>query len=282
LAPYAALVHAAWRGREADLTRLIEQTIPETVPRGEELVIATCQWVTALLHNGLGQYDRAFASGRRVLEPARKLDPTINLVLAEVIEAGARAGETEVANDALAQLADTTGASATDYGLGIEARCRALLSGPETAEPLYQEAIARLGRTPLRPELARANLLYGEWLRRESRRVEARAPLRVAAEEFTSMGITAFAQRARIELAATGARVRERRAEVRDDLTAQERQIAEMAGQGLSNPDIAARLFLSPRTVEWHLRKVFTKLGVRHRHELSAALAGPDSEGSAT
>ena len=160
----------------------------------------------------------------------------------------------------------------TDFALGLEARSRALLSDGETAERLYREAIDRLGRKPRRPELARSRLLYGEWLRREGRRVDARAQLRVAHDQFTSIGMEAFAERARKELLATGEKVRKRTVETRDDLTAQERQIAELARDGLSNPEIGARLFLSPRTVEWHLRKVFGKLGIRSRYELAGAL----------
>jgi DNA-binding CsgD family transcriptional regulator len=152
-----------------------------------------------------------------------------------------------------------------------------LLSAGTTAENLYREAIEQLGRTRLRPEIARAHLLYGEWLRRENRRVDAREQLRTAHEMLVVIGMEAFAERARQELQATGEKVRKRTVETRDDLTAQERQIARLARDGLSNPEIGARLFLSPRTVEWHLRNVFTKLSIRSRRELANALAGPDS-----
>jgi DNA-binding CsgD family transcriptional regulator len=162
--------------------------------------------------------------------------------------------------------------------LGIQARSRAIQSKGKTAENLYREAIERLGRTGLRPELARARLLYGEWLRRENRRVDARVQLRAANDQFTSIGMEAFAERSRRELLATGEKVRKRTLETRDDLTAQERQIARLACDGLSNPEIGARLFLSPRTVEWHMRKVFSKLGVRSRRELANVLPGPKSE----
>ena len=155
---------------------------------------------------------------------------------------------------------------------------RALLSEGETAEGLYREAIERLGRTRLRPELARAHLLYGEWLRRANRRVDARVQLRAAHDQLMSLGMEAFAERARRELLATGEKLRKRTVETRDELTAQERQIARLARDGLSNPEIGARLFLSPRTVEWHLGKVFTKLGVRSRRELANALPGSDSQ----
>jgi ATP/maltotriose-dependent transcriptional regulator MalT len=198
--------------------------------------------------------------------------------LPELVEAAARAGDGEVAHNALERLTETTQPAGTDFALGIEARSRALLSDGETAQRLYRKAIDRLGRTPLRPELARAHLLYGEWLRRESRRVDARAQLRAAHDQFTSIGMEAFAERARKELLATGEVVRKRTVETRDDLTAQERQIAELARDGLSNPEIGARLFLSPRTVEWHLRKVFGKLGIRSRYELAGALTSSGSE----
>jgi DNA-binding CsgD family transcriptional regulator len=171
---------------------------------------------------------------------------------------------------------EATAACNTDWSWGIKARCRALLGEGERAERLYREAIERLARTRLRPELARAHLLYGEWLRRENRRVDARVQLHAAHDEFASIGMEAFADRARAELQATGEKVRKRTIETRDDLTAQEQQIAALARQGLSNPEIAARLFLSPRTVEWHLHNVFNKLGIRSRGELSNALLDSD------
>jgi ATP/maltotriose-dependent transcriptional regulator MalT len=198
-------------------------------------------------------------------------------VLPDLIEAAARLGHTELARDALERLARTTQPSGTEFALGIEARCRALLSEGAAADELYREAIERFGRTRLRPEHARAHLLYGEWLRRENRRVDAREQLRTAYEMLAAMGMEAFAERARKELEASGEKVRKRTVETRDNLTAQERQIARLARDGLSNPEIGARLFLSPRTVEWHLRNVFTKLGIRSRRELSIALASADS-----
>jgi DNA-binding CsgD family transcriptional regulator len=198
--------------------------------------------------------------------------------LPELVEAAARTGDTEVARDALERLAEATRPSATEYGLGIEARSRALLSAGAAADGLYREAIERLERTRLRTELGRAYLLYGEWLRRENRRVDARAQLRAAHELFVTIGMQAFAERSRGELHATGEKVRRRTVETRDDLTPQERQIAGLARDGLSNPEIGARLFLSPRTVEWHLRKVFTKLEIHSRHELASALPSSESE----
>ena len=180
--------------------------------------------------------------------------------------------------EALERLAAATRPSATDWGLGVLARSQALLASGQDAESSYCEAIERLSRTHLRPELARSHLLYGEWLRRENRRVDARAQLRAAHDQFTSIGMEAFAERARKELIATGEVVRARSVETRDDLTAQERQIAELARDGLSNPEIGARLFLSPRTVEWHLRHVFSKLGIHSRRELANVLARSHSE----
>ncbi|MGH2712585.1 MAG: LuxR C-terminal-related transcriptional regulator, partial [Thermoleophilaceae bacterium] len=176
------------------------------------------------------------------------------------------------------RLAETTRPAGTDWGLGVEARSRALVSEGPVAERLYMEAIERLRRTKLRADLARSHLLYGEWLRREHRRVDARAQLRAAHNHFTAMGMDAFAERARTELSATGEKARRRIVETRDELTSQERHIAQLARDGLSNPEIGARLFLSPRTVEWHLHKVFTKLGIRSRRELANALPSSESE----
>ena len=183
-----------------------------------------------------------------------------------------RSGNEGVAADALERLTETTQAGGTDFGLGIEARSRALLSAPAAAENCYREAIGRFGRTRLRPELARAHLLYGEWLRRQGRRIDSRAQLRTAYDMLTAIGMEAFAERARGELLATGEKVRKRTVETRDELTAQDWQIARLARGGRSNAEIAAQLFLSTRTVEWHLRKIYTKLSIGSRHELREAL----------
>jgi ATP/maltotriose-dependent transcriptional regulator MalT len=241
------------------------------------LAAAWAHWAAAVLYNGLGRYeDAASAAGKAT---SNTFEPWVSMwALPELVEAAARGGDPELARDALGQLEETTQPCRTDFALGIEARCRALMSEGAPADHLYRQAIDRLGRTRLRPELARAHLLYGEWLRRERRRMDAREQLRTAHGMFTDMGMEAFAERARGELLATGEKVRERTVETRDDLTAQERHIAGMARDGLSNPEIGARLFLSPRTVEWHLRNVFTKLGIHSRRELPNALASSGSE----
>lgn len=195
--------------------------------------------------------------------------------LPELVEAAVRIADAGLARDALARLAETTQPCGTDLALGIEARCRALLSDGATADGLYREAIDRLSRTRLRPELARAHLLYGEWLRRQGRRLDAREQLRTAHEMLGAIGMEAFTERTRRELLATGLKARKRGVETRDQLTPQEEQLARLARDGLSNPEIGAQLFLSARTVEWHLAKVYTKLGIGSRHELKTTLAQP-------
>jgi DNA-binding CsgD family transcriptional regulator len=232
--------------------------------------VAYARWVQAVLGNGLGRYADALAAAGQASEDTSAFHISM-WALPELIEAAVRSGHTDVAGGALARLAEFTQASGTDFGLGIEARSRALVSGP-AAEDLYLEAIARLSRTQLRPELARAHLVYGEWLRREGRRVDARAQLRIAHEMLDALGMAAFADRARHELLATGQTVRRRAAETVSTLTPQEAHIARLAVEGRTNPEIGAQLFLSTRTVEWHLRKVFGKLGVSSRRELRQAL----------
>jgi len=193
-------------------------------------------------------------------------------VLADLVEAAVRSAKPERAADALARLAEIAEANGTDWSLGFLARSRALAGEEQAAEPLYREAIERLSRTRIRVALARTHLVYGEWLRRENRRVDAREQLRAAHEMLAGMGMEAFAERARRELLATGETVRKRTVETLDDLTPQEAQIGRMAADGLTNPEIGAQLFLSPRTVEWHLRKVFTKLGISSRRQLRTSL----------
>jgi DNA-binding CsgD family transcriptional regulator/tetratricopeptide (TPR) repeat protein len=274
---HGALALAAWRGREGEARTLIRAALSEVVAGGEGLGRSVAHWASALLSNGVGQYENALAAGREAAGCRCGLS-TPNWALVELIEAAARSGRTELASESLDRLGEMTRASGTAWALGVEARSRALLRVGTTAERLYREAIERLGRTRVRPELARAHLLYGEWLRRESRRVDARAQLREAHDLFVAIGMEGFAVRARRELLATGEKVRKPAVETRDDLTAQERHIAQLASDGLSNPEIGARLFLSPRTVEWHLRKVFTKLDIHARGQLSRALPSSDPE----
>ncbi|HEX6023865.1 MAG TPA: BREX system ATP-binding domain-containing protein [Solirubrobacter sp.] len=268
---YAALMLAAWRGDEADGLKAIEAARLEATARGEGMGLGVIEWATALLNNGRGRHAEALAAAQRGC--AHDDVGLYAWSLVELIEAGARSGATDTAADALDRLTERTQAAGTDWALGIEAGSRALLSGDP--EPLYREAVERLARSRGVVHLARARLLYGEWLRREQRRVDAREQLRAAHEMFSAMGTGAFAERARGELAATGETVRKRTVETRDELTAQEAQIARLARDGRTNPEIGAQLFISPRTVEWHLRHVFTKLGIRSRHELHQAL--PDA-----
>ena len=271
LPPIAALRLVSMEGKEADASALIAATIEHATARGQGLAVSMAQWTAAVLYNGLARYDEALAAARQVT--AHDIDPYPNMwALPELVEAAARVGETDVAREALDRLAEMTQPAGTDWALGTEARSRALLSDGEDADLLYREAIERFGRTGLRPELARAHLLYGEWLRREGQRRVAREQLRTAHQMFASIGMEGFAERARRELLATGERARKRREDTRWDLTAQEAQIAQLAREGYSNPEIGAQLFLSPRTVEWHLRKVFTKLDISSRKELDAAL----------
>ena len=269
--PYILLRLRALQGREGEASAAIASAIEQFGGQGSTALRA--YWAAAVLYNGLGRYQEAASAARRAT--ANALNHWIpTWVLPELVEAAARGGEVELARDAVDRLAKTTQPCGTDFALGLEARCRALVSDGPAAEELYREAIERLRRTRLRPEVGRAHLLYGEWLRRENRRVDAREQLRTAHELLVAIGMEAFAERARQELQATGEKVRKRTAETRDDLTAQERQIARFASDGLSNPEIGARLFLSSRTVEWHLRHVFVKLGIRSRRELPSALGG--------
>jgi DNA-binding CsgD family transcriptional regulator len=270
---YGALSLAALRGHEAELTELARTTGGDAEARGEGLALTITEFLSGTLYLGLGRYDAALAA---VGQPKRHAEegPAI-WTLTELIEAAVRSGQPHVADGALERIVETTRAAGTDWALGIEARSRALLSEGAAAEPLYGEAIERLGRTHLRVDLARAHLLYGEWLRRERRRRDAREQLRTAFEMFNAMGIEAFADRAERELLATGERVRKRTVETRDELTAQEAQVARLARDELSNAEIGARLFISQHTVAYHLRKIFNKLGITSRSELGRLL--PDS-----
>jgi DNA-binding CsgD family transcriptional regulator len=265
---------ANWRGQEADAVALIQAGRQDVVRRGEGLWLAHTDWGSAVRYNGLGRYDEALAAAERAAEDPRGLG-TPMWVLADLVEAAVRSGKPERAAGPLARLTEIAEANDTDWSLGFLARSRALLGSEQAAEPLYREAIERFGRTRIRVALARTMLVYGEWLRRENRRVDAREQLRAAHELLTDFGMVAFAERARRELLATGETVRKRTVETLDELTPQEAQIGRMAADGLTNPEIGAQLFLSPRTVEWHLRKVFGKLGISSRRQLRTSLPAP-------
>src|SRR4051812_27833768 len=277
---YASLMLAAWRGNEADCLGLAESGRLEATARGEGMGLGVVEWATALLYNGRGRYADAFAAAGRGCE-----HDDVGLfawALVEMIEAGVRCGATDAASAALDRLSTRTRASGTDWALGIEACSRALLSAGRDAETHYREAVERLARSRGVVHPARARLLYGEWLRRENRRVDAREQLRAAHDQLSRIGAEAFAERARGELLATGETAPRRTAETRDVLTPQEAQIARMASDRQTNPEIAAKLFISPRTVEYHLHKVFAKLDVSSRKELRGALAGiSDPDGAA-
>src|SRR5262245_24162612 len=264
---YASLMLAAWRGNEADGLELIEAGRLEATARGEGMGLGVIEWATALLYNGCGRYAEALAAAQRGCE-----HDDVGLFawsLAELIEAGVRSGATDAAAAAFVRLSERTRASATDWALGIEAGSGALLNEGQDAERLYRDAVERLARSRGVVHLARARLRYGEWLRRENRRVDAREQLRAAHEMFSDIGAEGFAERARHELVATGETVRSRADDARGVLTPQEAHIARLARDGLSNPEIGAQLFISPRTVQYHLRKVFLKLEITSRNQLS-------------
>ncbi|MGZ4248040.1 MAG: helix-turn-helix transcriptional regulator [Solirubrobacteraceae bacterium] len=264
---YAACMLAAARGDSAQLEAVAEGPLRGAMARGEGSALGGYEWFTALLHNGHGHYSEALAAAQRACEHG---DPIYyGCALVELIEAGVRSGEPTEAAAALQRLSERTQASGTEWALGVQARCRGLISDDES---MYSESVERLARSRATVELARSRLLYGEWLRRENRRVDAREQLRSAHEMFDRMGAEAFAERARRELSATGETVRKRSVETLDELTTQEAQVARLAADGHTNPEIGAQLFISPRTVEYHLRKVFTKLGISSRKELRRAL----------
>jgi DNA-binding CsgD family transcriptional regulator len=266
--PGAALQLLALQGREAESAALIASVMEHDAPGARAFY---AHWAAAVLYNGLARYEEAVASARHATSSTCEIFVTA-WALPELVEAAAHAGDDELAREALERLAETTRPCGTNVALGVETRCRALLSDGATADDLYREAIERFSRTRLRPDLARAHLLYGEWLRREGRRADSREQLRTAYDLFTAIGMEAFADRAGRELVATGEKARKRSPETRNELTPQEEQIARLARDGLSNPEIGAQLFVSARTVEWHLRNVFAKLGIASRRQLRTAL----------
>ncbi|WP_199182833.1 AAA family ATPase [Mycobacterium sp. 4858] len=273
LAPYGALLQAAFRGDQAEVSALVESTTKDVTRRGEGIGLAVGERAEAVLNNGIGNYKVAMAAAQCAVKHPADLG-TSPWCLVELVEAAMRCGRADIATDALARLREMTDACGTDWALGVQARSRALLSDGAEAERQYLDAIARLGRTRIRAELARAHLLYGEWLRRERRRTDARAQLRIAHGMLDAMGMEAFAERAGRELQATGETARKRTTASADgeQLTAQEAQIARLARDGLSNPEIGARLFISARTVQHHLRQVFTKLDINSRSQLDRFL----------
>jgi DNA-binding CsgD family transcriptional regulator len=276
---YAALFLAAWRGEEAQALKLIEIRAREATARGEGRAIGLVQCVTAVLYNGLGRYETALAAAQRACEHEDLVFFGWSLV--ELVEAGARSGAHDVAAGALGQLEERARAAGTEWALGLLARSSALLARGQAADALYREAIERLERCRIVVHRARAHLVYGEWLRRENRRVDAREQLRIAHEMLSRMGAEGFAERARAELLATGETVRKRTVETREVLTAQEAMVARLAAEGRTNPEIGTQLFISPRTAEYHLHKVFTKLGISSRRALRSALRGSALAGSA-
>jgi DNA-binding CsgD family transcriptional regulator len=269
---YNDVLVAVWRGQEAKATELLEATRRQASAREMGRFVTNLTYLESVLSNARGRYESAREAARQAFE--REHIGFGSLIVPELAEAASRTGDAALLRTALDWLTERAHVTPTEWARGIEARVRALSSDGEAAEALYREALERLGRTRLRIELARTHLLYGEWLRREHRRVDAREQLRTAHEMLSTMGVDAFADRAQRELLATGETVRKRRVETRGDLTAQEAQIARLARDGLSNPEIGAQLFISPRTVQYHLRKVFLKLGINSRAELERVLPG--------
>jgi len=268
---YGPMAIAAYRGHEAEFTKLVRDGTHDFLVRGEGLGLTAAGWLTALLNNGLGHYEEALAAATEASRiPGEVWFSTF--ALAELVEAASRSGHRERGVEALEILAASTSASGTAWALGVEARSRALLAEGDAAEPLYRQSIELLAGTRLRLDLARGHLVYGEWLRRTARRIDARNELRIAYELFTEVGMEAFAERSRVELEATGERARKRTSATLAQLTPQEHEISRLAAEGRTNREIAAQLFISPSTVEYHLGKAFRKLDVTSRTQLARRL----------
>jgi DNA-binding CsgD family transcriptional regulator len=267
-----ALMLAAWRGQQREVSELMEVISREATARGVDKLVSLAAYAASVLYNGLGQNAVACDAARRAFE--REPMGYGSHIVPELAEAAARTGDLTLVTAVLEWLSERTRETPNEWVLGIEARLRALLSEGEAADSRYRESIERLGRTKVRAQLARAHLLYGEWLRRQGRRAEAREQLRTAHDMLDAMGMGAFAERARRELLATGETVRKRTVKATVELTVQEAQVARLAREGLSNPEIGARLFISSRTVQYHLRKVFTKLDISSRGQLHRVLPG--------
>ncbi len=265
-----ATLLAAWRGQERMTAELLETTTRLATAGGMGRLLTVADHASAVLHNGVGRHDAARDAALRAFERDELgYEP---FVVAELAEAASRTEDTALLTRVLHRMSDRARATPTEWALATEVYVRALASDGATAENCYRESVERFGRTRQRAQLARVHLLYGEWLRRQNRRSDARRHLRLAYDKLTAMGAEAFAERARRELQATGETVRRRTVTTVTELTAQEAQIARLAREGLSNPEISTRMFISPRTVEWHLRKVFTKLGISSRRQLRGAL----------
>jgi ATP/maltotriose-dependent transcriptional regulator MalT len=267
----AAMLLAAWQGRETKAVELVEAGLEKATSEGLGRLLPFATYALSVLYNGLGRHEAACEAAWRAFESDQMgFGP---FVVPELAEAASRTGDLALIKTIQEWLSERTRVTPTEWALGIESGVRALLSDGDVADGFYRESIAHLSRTRVQTGLARAHLLYGEWLRRERRRLDARAQLRTAHDMLKAMGIEAFAERARRELLATGETVRKRTVETSTELTAQEAQIASFARDGLSNPEIGARLFISPRTVQYHLHKVFTKLGISSRNQLDRVLS---------
>jgi len=266
VAPYHGAALMAMRGREIETMQFIKTARTEAIGRGEGAGLAFMDWAESVLYNGLGRYEEALVAARRVFDHSELVE--LNWTMPELVEAAVRVGAVEIAAKADQRLSERSRASGTDWALGVAARSHALLQSAE-ADDLYSEAIERLARTRVAVDLARTHLLYGEWLRREQRKRDAREHLKIAYERFSEFRMEAFALRAQSELRATGERVRRISVNTRYDLTPQEQRISELAAQGATNKEIASQLYISAATVEYHLHKVFRKLGVTSRTQLA-------------